>query len=70
MATFTLTIECDNAAFVDDGEAGQGALPEVGRILGVLSRKLQGGDGFHQRTSGGLLDGNGNKVGIWQFGEE
>lgn len=66
MAKFTLEIDCDNAAFEDIGEAQSGALAEVGRILGVASKKLQ-----RATTTGkmrqGLMDGNGNSVGSWTY---
>jgi hypothetical protein len=63
MATFTLTIDCDNAAFEADPNA------EVARILGDLS-------GFIGRKVcfltdhpeiGSLRDVNGNGVGSWQY---
>ena len=63
---FTLSINCDNAAFDDlgDGEDGSGALPEVGRILQVLARRIEQG---RVDTSGMLRDGNGNTVGQWSI---
>lgn len=68
MAKFTLEIECDNAAFQVDGAdvAGQGALPEVGRILEVIAIRLK-----RTTTTGsawaGILDGNGKRVGAWDY---
>jgi hypothetical protein len=56
MATFTLTIECDNAAFEND------PLGEVARILREAAYQLdQGQDGFK------LRDINGNTVGSAAF---
>lgn len=53
---FTLTIECDNAAFEDSRN------DEIARILRAAARRLeQGGIG----TS--LHDANGNKVGTMQL---
>jgi len=69
MAKFTLEIDCDNAAFEGIDEPGSGALAEVGRILGVESKRLQ-----RAITSGkmrrGLMDGNGNTVGSWTYDPE
>lgn len=64
---FTLSMNCDNAAFADlgAGEDGSGALPEVGRILQVLANKLR--TGLTDGTSGRLHDGNGNTVGEWSI---
>jgi hypothetical protein len=59
MATFTLTIECDNAAF-QDGDP----LVEIGAILGRLATTFaleQGND------SGTLRDTNGNRCGEYSY---
>ena len=53
---FTLTIDCDNAAFSRHQEA------EVSRILRTVRDKIT--DGL---VSGSLLDYNGNKVGKFEF---
>lgn len=53
---FTLTIECDNAAFEDDLEY------EVSRILAHVGRQVE--DGYNQIY---LLDSNGNRCGFAQF---
>jgi hypothetical protein len=52
---FTLKINTNNAAFGDDSSESNS---EVSRILGVVSRKVEGG-----ATSGLVLDLNGNTVG-------
>ena len=49
---FTITIECDNAAFTDD------AAHEVARILREAADKLERG-----QTEFKLMDYNGNTVG-------
>ena len=57
--TFTLTIDCDNAAFED--------LPggEVARLLREVAAKLDRFDG----NRGKIVEENGNSVGAWRFGE-
>jgi len=52
MMKFTITIECDNAAFTDD------AAHEVARILREAADKLERG-----QTEFKLMDYNGNTVG-------
>lgn len=58
MATFTMNIESENAAF-DDGEGGRS---EVVRLLNVVLFNLK--DGRNDQT---LYDANGNKVGVFSF---
>jgi hypothetical protein len=53
---FTLKIDCDNAAFEDS--PGH----EIATILRVTAKRLENG-----RTSGPLIDANGNKVGAFQL---
>lgn len=59
---FTLKINTDNAAFGDDSSESSS---EVSRILGVVSRKVEGG-----ATSGLVLDLNGNTVGSFNIEKE
>lgn len=63
---FTLTIKCDNEAFADDGSdwPGQGAMPEVGRILAMLARRIERDAAGNEGT---LHDGNGNTVGSYSL---
>ncbi len=60
MAKFTLTIECDNAAFEDDAGA------EVARILRDAADDLDG-DMMAETGSANLRDINGNIVGRWIY---
>ena len=64
--TFTLTIDCDNAAFEDlpGGEVAR-LLREVARLLREVAAKL---DSFDDNR-GKIVDVNGNSVGAWRFGE-
>lgn len=55
---FTVTIECDNAAFEDNAHG------EVRRILHGIIERLGS-----MRSSGACMDINGNKVGEWELGE-
>lgn len=72
MAKFTLTIDCDNAAFEGD------AAPEIARILGELSALLNRGDAFlrvlphvsYYATKATLRDRDGNRVGSWHYTTE
>ena len=54
---YIIKIDCDNAAFQDEGTGR-----EIARILAVLEHRNEG------RTlepwTGSLLDANGNKVGV------
>jgi hypothetical protein len=54
--TITITIECDNAAFVDNPR-------EVTTILERLAAELDGASLVDYRGSTRLLDSNGNTVG-------
>jgi hypothetical protein len=69
MATFTLTIECDNQAFEEPGR-------ELARILRDVARSvedLQDGRTLSDRMGGmvfRLRDINGNTVGSWSFDGE
>jgi len=65
---FTLKINTDNAVFEGEGLGPNlrlGPNPEVSRILGVVSRKVEGG-----ATSGLVLDLNGNTVGSFNIEKE
>jgi hypothetical protein len=55
---FTLTIDCDNAAFTDAGTKF-----EVARILAKLAHKLNA----YGPDAGSLADANGNEVGSFAF---
>lgn len=60
---FVLTIDCNNAAFVDPvypGEDGD-RRDEVARILRDAAERVMDGD------AGNLRDINGNTVGSWAF---
>jgi hypothetical protein len=56
---FTITIQCENAAFEDD------PLGEISRILAIEAKRLAlwAGDNPRPRWSDTLLDVNGNVVG-------
>jgi hypothetical protein len=56
--TLSATMACD--------WPGQGALPEVGRILAVLAKKLES-QTIQRDREGRLFDGNGNAVGKWDY---
>jgi hypothetical protein len=61
---FTMTIDCDNAAFEGDN------LPyEVASLLEDAARKVRHND-FYPGHSKTILDSNGNDVGRWRIGEE
>lgn len=67
--TFTLTIECDNAAFCadapDDPEAGAVECGrEVARILIKAAQAVEAGN-----SGLALVDSNGNRVGICGFND-
>jgi hypothetical protein len=58
---FSLTFDCDNAAFDDFPES------EIARILRSVADRVDDGD----RDPGGLIfDVNGNHVGEWNIEEE
>lgn len=56
--SFTMKIECDNAAFEDE------VALEVARILEAAGKALRMGN-----TSGRCIDANGNRVGTWELAE-
>lgn len=57
--TFTLTIDCDNAAFEDNLKG------EVARILvNLVESRIAWDD-----TEGNLRDAGGNTVGSWSFAD-
>jgi hypothetical protein len=60
MAQFSLTIDCDNAAFTEDYPGD-----EIARILRELAEKIEGGTLQNIR----LNDINGNFVGIADLSE-
>ena len=60
---FTLTIDCDNAAFGD----GQDPTAEVRRILSKLAVGENGVRDWPRRESGKVMDHNGNSVGSWEI---
>lgn len=55
MATFTLKVDTDNAAFADD------PAPELARILRLVAERIEAGDEFHYYQT--IRDANGNDVG-------
>jgi hypothetical protein len=56
---FTLTIDCDGAAFGEDGDPSH----EIRRIL---KRLVVGDNGpRYDNTAGTVRDSNGNTVGAW-----
>lgn len=63
---FTLTIDCDNAAFADeDGETDRhSAAAEVARILSSTAENVAWYD------EGGCIDANGNGVGRWSWQDQ
>ena len=66
MATFHLTIRCNNAAFCDD-DAGPGDQDgarnaEIARILRDLAMHVDNG-----ATGGAIYDANGNRVGEYDL---
>ena len=56
--TFTIKIDCDNAAFEDNGCGA-----EIARILRRVAAKVEGISDFDNLPSIALMDDNGNKVG-------
>lgn len=69
MATFTISMKCDNAAVQDETVPERGILLEVRRILGGLSRQFTKSDQFAFPDSGPLIDCNGNRVGLWTLAD-
>lgn len=67
---FTLTIDCNNAAFVGDG---QDPTHEIRRILARLADGENGvrlDDGRLLPHTRSVLDLNGNRVGSWAIKED
>jgi len=62
MAKFTLSIDCDNAAF------GEDKAREVSRILFELAASIS--PGLMDDDDGKLRDVNGNTVGRWSYDGE
>lgn len=58
---FEVRIDCNNAAFGDDPRL------EVMRLLEELTSKVGRHNGYDKWQS--LMDGNGNVVGYWRFGD-
>lgn len=61
---FTLTIQCDNAAFADDPSH------EVARILIDAARRIDGHQHFSPGHSQPVRDVNGNEVGYFDITED
>lgn len=64
MATFTLSITTDGAAFEGDDLA-----PEIARILARLADEVAVGPETAGWNTGNLFDVNGNNVGRWGWSE-
>jgi len=60
---FTVSIDCDNAAFVDDPNA------EVARILRAIAQRIEVARIWTLEVSGRALDANGNAVATFQITE-
>ena len=62
MIEFKITFNTENAAFDDDlqDEGQDNSTAEVNRILGVIQHEV-----YSDRTSGIIVDCNGNTVGEW-----
>lgn len=65
MTTFTVELDCDNAAFADEDAREY----EIGRILRDLAGTIEGGPRLDKDVGGGLRDENGNTVGSWSLVE-
>jgi hypothetical protein len=63
MRQFTLTIECDNAAFGDDDSA---ACAEINRIMRHLSARLEASE-LYPNSAQWIRDVNGNRVGTYKY---
>ena len=57
---FTLTIDCDNAAFEPDIDSG--CEPEIARVMRHVAEQLERG-----ATGAPIFDFNGNRVGFFRF---
>lgn len=67
---FTLTIDCDNAAFQpvhDDASEPERYEHALGEVLEILSEL--NANGLHGQRSGFLRDSNGNRCGQWSLSE-
>ena len=53
---FSLTIECDKAAFEDDPD-------QLAKLLRQVADRVDDGQ---RQQSGSVRDANGNKVGTWE----
>lgn len=62
MATFTLTIECDNDAFISYPG------PEIARILENVSYSVR--KKIDRNSEVSIRDSNGNRVGSWEYQEK
>ena len=59
---FTLSINCDNAAFEDNPAS------EIEHILCDVARQIHDSDVANKREDrGALRDSNGNTVGTWRY---
>jgi hypothetical protein len=68
MAKFTVNIDCDNAAFCDDGDAtASSAAPELARILREIADKIESGAQYDFSQT--IRDINGNDVGRYAIKE-
>lgn len=65
MTTFTVEIDCDNAAFQDEDAREY----EIGRILRDLAGTIEAGPRLDKEIGGPLRDENGNTVGSWSMDE-
>ena len=59
---FTMTIDCDNSAFDDEGH-------ELARIIRELADSIEYPGNGMQESKDSLSDINGNKVGRWELAE-
>lgn len=68
MATFRLTIECDNAAFQshEDAEPESHYWALRSEVLRILKHLTDNGELFHE-SAGKLYDANGNTAGKWSM---
>lgn len=63
---FTLTINCDNAAFTDEETGAPYPAPEIARLLRVAAERVE----TYYRENGPLVDYNGNTVGRFELTEQ
>ena len=67
---FTLTIDCDNAAFFEPNMGEHEPAAEIASILAKLGARLmedQAGSRNHLPAKGNARDSNGNAVGAWKI---